>query len=94
MPIQRTDRVEGGLTVTTVSIDHPPVNVLDIDHCEELLSTLAEVHADDRTRVLILRGQQNNFSAGVDVKQHTAATMPQLLPVFHEIFHALLRHGE
>ncbi|MEE8143523.1 MAG: enoyl-CoA hydratase/isomerase family protein [Planctomycetota bacterium] len=90
MTIHRQDRVQDGLTDTVVTLDHAPLNVLDLHHCQELVSTLNEVRADDRTRLLVLRGAGRCFSAGVDIQQHTQELMPTLLPAFHDIFHALL----
>lgn len=90
MTIHRDDQVQGGLTVTTVTIDNAPINVLDLEHCRELSSVLSEIRADDRTRVLVLRGSGRCFSAGVDIRQHTRKLMPTLLPAFHRIFRELL----
>jgi cyclohexa-1,5-dienecarbonyl-CoA hydratase len=90
MGIERTDRVVGTLVVTTVSIEHPPAGVLDLEHVRELASCLHQVRADDRTRILVLRGGGKVFSTGVDIRQHTAEVMPELLPAFHALFPALL----
>ena len=90
MSIIRTDHVEGGVPATTLSIDHAPVNVLDMDHCRELSKHLADLRDEDRTRIVILRGTGRCFSTGVDIEQHTLELMPELLPAFHEIFHRLL----
>lgn len=91
MAIQLNSQHVGGITVSTLTIDRPPLNILDIEHCRDVTSCLKEVHADDRARVLIIRGSGKCFSAGVDIEQHTATEMPELLPAFHEIFHQLLK---
>lgn len=91
MPIQLESDLVGGITVATLTIDRPPLNILDLEHCQEFTSCLKEVYADDRARVLVIRGNGKCFSAGVDIEQHTAAEMPKLLPAFHEIFHQLLK---
>ncbi|MFQ5655888.1 MAG: enoyl-CoA hydratase/isomerase family protein [Planctomycetota bacterium] len=90
MPVQLEDFHEGGITFTTLRIAHPPLNILDLDHCRELSSLIHQIRADDRCRVVVLRGDGSCFSAGVDIEQHTAELMPELLPAFHEVFHALL----
>lgn len=90
MAITRDDRDVGTLTVTTVTIDHAPANVLDLEHVHELSSVLHQVRADDRTRILVLRGGGAVFSTGVDIGQHTPQTMPELLPAFHRLFDDLL----
>lgn len=91
MTIELTNHTDDDLTYSTIAIDNPPLNVLDLEHCRELVSCLHEVHADDRARVVILRGAGTAFSAGVDIKQHTPEHMPELLPAFHDVFDALLQ---
>ena len=86
MGIERTDQKRGGITVTTVTIDHAPANVLDLEHVRELSSVLHQIRADDRTRVLVLRGNGSVFSTGVDIREHTPEVMPTLLPAFHAVF--------
>ncbi|MFN0060281.1 MAG: enoyl-CoA hydratase/isomerase family protein [Planctomycetota bacterium] len=88
--ILQNSRIED-IEVATLIIDHPALNILDLEHCEELCSCLQEVHADDRARLVVLRGGGRCFSAGVDITQHTPELMPTLLPKFHEVFEHLLR---
>lgn len=90
MSILRSDHVDGGVPATTLSIDHAPVNVLDMAHCRELSLHLANLREEDRARIVIIRGTGRCFSTGVDIDQHTPELMPDLLPAFHEIFHRML----
>ncbi len=91
MPVHLETTMEKGLPIATLTIENPPVNVIDLDHCHELTSCLHEIIADDRARILVIRGAGECFSAGLDIEQHTPEKMPELLPAFHEIFHNLLR---
>ncbi|MEM7263339.1 MAG: enoyl-CoA hydratase/isomerase family protein [Planctomycetota bacterium] len=91
MSIELEYDTAGGVPIATITIDHGRHNILDLDHCQELTSTLREVHADDRSRVVVLRGAGDCFSSGVDVKQHNPDEMPTLLPAFHEVFDELLK---
>jgi cyclohexa-1,5-dienecarbonyl-CoA hydratase len=50
-----------------LSIDLPPVNVLDVAALEELARLVLQAGAD---RVLVLRGLPRAFSAGVSVAEH------------------------
>jgi len=90
MGIDREDRAVGTLIVSTVTIDHEPAGVLDLEHVRELSGVLRQIRADDRSRVVVLRGSGKVFSTGVDIRQHTAETMPELLPAFHALFEDLL----
>ncbi|MCA8962590.1 MAG: enoyl-CoA hydratase/isomerase family protein [Planctomycetes bacterium] len=91
MPIHLDNKVHRGVPFSSVTIEHGPHNILDLDHCRELTSALQEIRADDRSRVVVLRGHGKCFSSGVDIKQHTREEMPELLPAFHEIFAELLK---
>lgn len=90
MPIHREESRAGTLTVETITIDHPSANVLDLEHVEELSSVLHQVRADDRARIVILRGAGDVFSTGVDIREHSPELMPRLLPAFHALFEDLL----
>jgi cyclohexa-1,5-dienecarbonyl-CoA hydratase len=90
MGIDRDDRGVGTLTVSTLTIDHGPAGVLDLEHVRELSGQLRQIRADDRSRIVVLRGAGKVFSTGVDIRQHTAETMPELLPAFHSLFEDLL----
>ncbi len=91
MTILREDRQDSaGMLVTTLTLDNPPVNVIDQSHCEQLSDALLKLKTEDRSRIVILRGAGRFFSSGVDIKQHTPQKMPELLPAFHDIFDHLL----
>lgn len=80
----------GSLTVTTITISRPPLNVLDTDHCRELTEALRRVAKDGETRIVVIRGDGKCFSTGVEIREHTPEKMPTLLPAFHDIFEVLL----
>ncbi len=90
MAITRNDSVVHGLVVVSIEIDNPPANVLDLNHCQQLCKLLAELRAENRARVVVLRGAGKRFSTGVDIAQHTPEHMPELLPAFHRVFFGLL----
>ena len=91
MAIKREDLVLGkSLGVVTLCINQPKTNVLDLDTCLELVEALEILAAQNRARVVILRGEGRCFSTGVDILQHNPEVMPNLLPAFHQIFDSLL----
>ena len=58
--------------VTSITIEHPPVNVLGIELLRELDQELSACAADNTTDVVVLRGAGiRAFSAGVDIRDHT-----------------------
>lgn len=74
------ERVE---QVTRLVLDRPPLNVLNISMMRELQAALDEVAADDHVKVLVITGAGRAFCAGVDVADHTADRVREMLHVFH-----------
>jgi len=76
--------------VAKITIDKPPVNVLDIATMKELNTALESVKDDPDVNVVVIDGKGKTFSAGVDVKDHTADKVEEMVMVFHQIFHNLV----
>jgi len=74
-----------------ISINRPPLNVLDIPTMEELNDALREVKARElEVRALVITAEGDKaFSAGVDVADHTPDKVGRMVEVFHQIFHNL-----
>ncbi|MCK5429359.1 MAG: enoyl-CoA hydratase/isomerase family protein [Anaerolineales bacterium] len=75
--------------VARITIDKPPVNVLDILTMKELNTALESVKGDSDVNVVVINGKGKTFSAGVDVKDHTSDKVDEMVRVFHQIFHNL-----
>ncbi|MBM4264391.1 MAG: hypothetical protein FJ145_23570 [Deltaproteobacteria bacterium] len=77
--------------VTQLTIERPPLNVLDIQLLRELDEVLDTVANDRDTAVLVLRGAgERAFSAGVDIKDHTPDKVPEMLDTVHGAMKKLL----
>lgn len=63
-PIQSTT-TDG---VTTVKLQRPPANAIDVAFARELTAILAEHEASDDARALVVTGTGQFFSAGLDLK--------------------------
>ncbi len=73
-----------------VSLQRPPLNVLNISMMGELRIVLEEVEADSEIDFLVLRGDGDRaFSAGVDIKDHTREKVPDMLEVVHGVIRKL-----
>jgi cyclohexa-1,5-dienecarbonyl-CoA hydratase len=74
-----------------ISINRPPLNVLDIPTMEELNEALRAVKAQElEVRALVITAEGDKaFSAGVDVADHTPDKVGRMVEVFHQIFHNL-----
>ena len=77
--------------VAYVSINRPPLNVLDIPTMEEMNLALKAVKArQEGLKALVITAEgPKAFSAGVDVSDHTEDKMEMMIGVFHDIFHNL-----
>ena len=76
---------EGG--VATLTLDKPPLNVLDIAMMEEMNEALKGLEEDQTLKALVIRADNKAFSAGVDISDHTEDKVDEMIRVFHDIFH-------
>jgi cyclohexa-1,5-dienecarbonyl-CoA hydratase len=76
--------------VARITLRNPPLNVIDIPMMEELSRTLAEIGARPSVSVIIVSGDGNAFSAGVDVAAHTPERVEAMLGKFHAVIRALI----
>jgi enoyl-CoA hydratase/carnithine racemase len=86
----RIDTVTPGVTVVT--IDHPPINLLDVTMLTDLARLEAEVRADETVRVVVFRSADPEFFvAHADLELIRALPRePQPAPTELGFFHALL----
>jgi cyclohexa-1,5-dienecarbonyl-CoA hydratase len=70
--------------VATLTIDRPPLNILDIPTIDRLGAALDEAAADPDVLVIVLRGAgERGFSAGVAVQDHTPDRVGPMLDSLH-----------
>lgn len=77
-------RLEREGAVARITLDRPPLNVLDLDALVALRGVLDDVAADTGVKVVVLAGAGRAFCAGVEVADHTAERVGRVLPVFHD----------
>jgi cyclohexa-1,5-dienecarbonyl-CoA hydratase len=73
-----------------ITIDRPPLNILDIATNRELASCVRSLPP---CRVVVLRGAGNAFSAGVQIEEHVPAKVGAMLEAFHGVFRAFVELG-
>jgi len=78
--------------VATLSINRPPMNVLDIPTMKEMNLVLDDVAQNQNklSLVVITHAGEKAFSTGVDVRDHTPEKMDEMIEVFHGIFRRML----
>ena len=80
--------VAGG--VARITLDRPPLNVLNQAMLDDLATAIAAVRAGPPVKCLLLIGAGKAFCAGVDIADHTADRVEKMLHTFHDVIKALL----
>jgi cyclohexa-1,5-dienecarbonyl-CoA hydratase len=76
--------------VARITLNNPPLNIIDIRMMEELAEVLNEIELLPEISVLIISGSQKAFSAGVDIAAHAPDKVQQMLTKFHGIVRILI----
>jgi cyclohexa-1,5-dienecarbonyl-CoA hydratase len=76
-------------SVARITLNQPPLNIIDIPMIGELHSALARVHAAGNLKVLVIDHQGKAFSAGVSIKDHTPDKVGEMIEKFHGLFRLL-----
>ena len=77
--------------VAKITINRPPLNILNIDTLVEMNEALAELRTDDEVKVVVITGAGDRaFSAGVEVKDHLGEKLAKMVEVFNKLFISLI----
>lgn len=83
-PPSNTVRLEKKGRVATITVDAPPLNILDLSTLRRLESVTDTLAADPEMQLVVLRGAGDRvFSAGVSVHDHSPDKMEEVLTRFH-----------
>jgi cyclohexa-1,5-dienecarbonyl-CoA hydratase len=75
--------------VARITLDRPPLNILDLSMLEDLNEALDRAAARPRLVALVLAGVGPAFSAGVAVEDHLGSKSRPMLEEFHGVFRRL-----
>ncbi len=75
--------------VATLTLNRPPLNLMNIELLEQVNGALLELRARRELKVLVLRGRGEAFSAGIDIAEHTREKVARLMQVFHRLFETI-----
>ena len=74
-----------------ITINRPPLNILNIETMEEMNRALAELRDDDAVKVVVITAAGNKaFSAGVEVADHLGDKLSRMVEVFDGLFISLI----
>jgi len=76
--------------VARLTLDNPPLNVIDIPMMEELSAALADIERRAGVMTIVIAGSERAFSAGVDIPAHEPRSVEEMLRKFHAVIRALV----
>lgn len=77
----------------TITLNRPPVNVLNIAMMEEINEVLDSWQGKKDLKAVLFNAKGKCFSAGVDVGEHMGDLAPKMIEVFHRMFRLMDRLG-
>ena len=86
---EQTIQVETSEGVAIVTMNRPPLNVLNIPMMTEFNSVLEGVVANQDLAAIVICGEGKAFCVGVDVADHTPDKVGEMMGLFHGIFRKL-----
>jgi cyclohexa-1,5-dienecarbonyl-CoA hydratase len=79
--------VEG--KVARITLNQPPLNIIDIPMLREINSALVRIHSETEANVLVIDHQGKAFSAGVSIRDHSPDKVSDMIRRFHGMFRLL-----
>lgn len=78
--------------IATLVLNRPPLNVMTIAMMREMGTALDAIGTDQTLKALVVKAADGSraFSAGVEIAEHTADKVEEMLNVFHHIFYQLV----
>ena len=73
----------------TITLDRPPVNILNIAMMQEINDVLERWQKKEDLKLILFNATGKCFSAGVDVAEHTGDLATKMIQVFHGMFRLL-----
>ncbi len=75
--------------IAVVTLNRPPLNILDNPMMAQFNALLEEVIGNDDLAAIVIQANGKAFCAGVDVGDHAAGNVADMITLFHGIFRKL-----
>lgn len=94
-----TDAKQSGFTriaaelrppVARITLQNPPLNVIDVRMMEELRAALEQIEARPEISAIVFAGSERAFSSGVEIAEHTADKIRNTLTAFHSVIRSVV----
>ena len=76
--------------VARVTLDRPPLHILNIPMIQEFTRTLDQVEREKTVVCIIGATGEKAFSAGVDIRDHTPEKVPEMIKNFHGLIRKIM----
>jgi cyclohexa-1,5-dienecarbonyl-CoA hydratase len=73
-----------------ITLNNPPLNVIDIRMMEELRAALEQIDGLPEITVIVIAGSETAFSSGVDIAAHTPDKVRGMLADFHSVIRSIV----
>jgi len=73
-----------------ITLNNPPLNVIDLEMMGELLAALEQIEASAEISSIVFAGSERAFSSGVDIAAHTPQNVRNMLTAFHGVIRAVV----
>lgn len=87
-PERLSIEIEGA--IARITLNNPPLNVIDIPMMEQLADALADIERRPSVMAVVFAGTERLFSAGVDIPAHEEAMVRMMLGKFHAVIRAMV----
>jgi len=88
-PAFRKITVDLQVPVVRITLNNPPLNVIDLEMMGELQAALEQAEVISQVSTIILAGGERAFSAGVEIEAHTPDNVRVMLGAFHGVIRML-----
>ena len=82
--------VDIAVPVVRITLNNPPLNVIDVQMMSELLAVLEQIEILREVSTIVFAGSERAFSSGVDIAAHTPENVRNMLTAFHGVIRAVV----
>ena len=75
--------------VAWITLNRPPLNVMNTEMLQELADAFRRAGQDDSVAVIVVTGAGKAFSAGADVADHLPEKLDAFIKAFNEVFYTM-----
>ena len=68
-----------------ITLNNPPLNIIDLEMMGELLGALEQIETIREVSAIVFAGSERAFSSGVDIASHSPERVRQMLAAFHSV---------